>query len=273
MAIGEKEFNKKIGRDEIERIGDGRIRRPIIGPIDEDGRKKIPIDIQKRRIIEGPDISQKLEGYIPILTKLRNFFKSTSTVPTANPPIRLDQEVLYESGGVYRIYKFIKDAWKKVYDSGEGPGWFKVTEVLEGSAVQTIVISGLDLDAAETYNIIITSSNDSGGVIHPKMFVNGDFTVTNYFNGRVRNGTYVGGNDAYIATDLGDTYPWGFNLMMNRLTGDEPHAWGNGYSANNAYIMAWFHNVVGNVTSITMSAGAVDGFGAGTKVKILKLTN
>ena len=59
--------------------------------------------------------TQPIEGVG--IEDIDGMFKSIESVPTHNPRKFGEQKVHYESGGVYRIYEFIKNAWKKVFDS------------------------------------------------------------------------------------------------------------------------------------------------------------
>jgi len=116
--------------------------------------------------------------------------KSVDYVPTKVPINFGQQEVLYHSGTTYRLYKFIKDAWKKIYDSA----------VLSKSYVElapiTISKSQASADNWEDWNL----SNDiPAGAYAVEVNVYHDTDET---GGARENGSSA---DRYIGNPLGYT--------------------------------------------------------------------
>lgn len=62
------------------------------------------------------------------------------------------------------------DLWEKIVD-----------EVVTGSAVTSIDITGLDLDAAKCYMIVFRTQNPTGSGAYMRLYFNGDTTATNYW--------------------------------------------------------------------------------------------
>ena len=54
---------------------------------------------------------------VKMLEEIEGNFTIMSSVPTHTPRTLKESIVFYVSGTTYRIYWFVKDAWKKVYDS------------------------------------------------------------------------------------------------------------------------------------------------------------
>lgn len=72
-------------------------------------------------VIQIPKIQRDAENNLfpkrPDIRDIEGVVKQTSTAPTKIPRSYKEQTVLYESGGIYRIFKYIKDAWKMIYDN------------------------------------------------------------------------------------------------------------------------------------------------------------
>ena len=54
------------------------------------------------------------------IEEIEGLFPADTAVPTHDPKRVYEQIVPYESGGTYRLYQYIKDAWKVIYDSTLG---------------------------------------------------------------------------------------------------------------------------------------------------------
>ena len=98
-------------------------------PKEEEKKEKEEIKIEEIKP-EIPEIEpEKLEGIEePVrIELLKGLFKAVSVVPTHTPKHFSEQIVFYKSGSTYRLYCYIKDAWKEIggltYEELDPPEW------------------------------------------------------------------------------------------------------------------------------------------------------
>jgi hypothetical protein len=106
------------------------------------------------------------------IDSIEGLMKPTSTVPTKVPRYFIEQEVHYKSGTVYRLYKYISDAWQKIFDSAVQPKTFVELAPLVVSKSQTSidVWEDWDLSASIPANAhaveisVYVANTETGGV-------------------------------------------------------------------------------------------------------------
>ena len=113
----EAEFKKGIKKGEIEEIKEEEER-------EEFGFKKTI-----------PPPTPTFEDYMSFLEELRVIRRAEGSAPTTTPKSFAQQFFSYESSGTYRAYLYIKDAWKKIWDSTWGfLTSTQVTDLTDGGA-------------------------------------------------------------------------------------------------------------------------------------------
>jgi len=158
--------------------------------------------------------------------------------------------------------------------------WEKVAEVnVTEAAVTTITVTGLDLDAAKAYMILMETKNPTATSGHVQVFCNGDTTTTNYWTQGVTGyGTTVSAgrmNASYWISSHAGQSIIGHGIMMRppdgqpRLTG-----FSNKYGAASLEIcMRVVHyTIAGNVTRLDFTHTVAGGLDVGTKVLIFKVS-
>jgi len=158
--------------------------------------------------------------------------------------------------------------------------WEKVVETeVTGTAVTSIDITGLDLDAAKAYYIIFRTGNPTATANRISIFYNNDTIPGNYFNqyiwasgtglsaSRLNNGEVCIADAGQYAMFEGllirdsnaspraivrvsETYPDAVRLLMRT------HIW----------------TVETNVTTVTFSGSQANGLGVGTRVIMFKVS-
>lgn len=101
----------------------------------KDEPKEQPVKEEEIKVgEEQSETEEPLEREVD-LEDIEGVHKPVSSAPTAVPKHFSEQEVHYESSGTYRLYKYIKDAWKKIYDSTWGNlTSSQVTDLTDGGA-------------------------------------------------------------------------------------------------------------------------------------------
>jgi len=157
--------------------------------------------------------------------------------------------------------------------------WEKVAEVTTTATVTTISLTGLDLDAAKVYMMIIRLANPTGGAVGYRCYYNGDTTDANYYNqnfvisgttisaGRVNDATIMyisAGQEATVVSYI-QRDPAGYvrNLAIGMRS--DPAS----VNTNQRH-QTWV--TTANVTRIDISSVPADGIGAGSRVILFKVS-
>lgn len=140
--MNEREFNEKMEKGEIEEV------------------KREEREEERKAEFE---VEEELDSYVPQIEDLRTFRRHVASVPTDTPRNFLDQIRLYFSGTTYRIYWYIKDAWKKIYDSsGLAPATHAASH--QNGGADEINVGGLSGDLADTQDAKAhAASHQNGG--------------------------------------------------------------------------------------------------------------
>lgn len=156
----------------------------------------------------------------------------------------------------------------------------KITTTTVGvGGATSISFTGLDLDTDRVYYIILSSKNNGVGNTDIKLEYNGDTTNTNYYIQQLwADNANVGGARANAASicNFNNSTDNIITFWICRDVSGYPRCISNSNSrAPNGILRdEFFHvyNVVANVTSIQLIAGAANGFAQDTKAHIFKVT-
>ena len=95
---------------------------------------------------EIKEVKERIPLPVKMLEEIEGNFTIMSSVPTHAPRTLKESIVLYLSGTTYRLYWFIKDAWKKIYDSAVLPKTFVELVPLSVSKAQSSAATWEDWD-------------------------------------------------------------------------------------------------------------------------------
>lgn len=105
-------------------------------------------------VLEVEKKEEELFKTEPRIENITGLIKDESSAPTHTPRNFREQIYTYLSGTTYRLYWYIKDAWKKVYDSS-GIGFTSKARAYRGTSVQSIAnntLTKVELNA-ESYDV------------------------------------------------------------------------------------------------------------------------
>jgi hypothetical protein len=167
----------------------------------------------------------------------------------------------------------ISDGWEKIYD-----------EAVATSAVTTIDISGLNLDTAKTYKIELQLKNATTTTCNIILWVNGDYTHSNYYRQYWSVSGDGAGQGAYN-NNYGPTFstasPLISTITMSRPAQDKAvwisqSAFGNTNAAGENQVGIMNNYFVcknaANVTSIRIESTEASAIAIGSRVMIFKAT-
>ena len=175
-------------------------------------------------------------------------------------------------------YDLAADQWRaEPWSAILNTAWFLVYGYTLAAATQVWDIPSLDLVSAAVFHISMALKNNTAGTLYVSLYVNGDYTTTNYYvqNFQV-NGTGVTcarGNSGVIdgiAASACEVYDG--RMMMDPNGVVRAHFEGN-TAAPSAVVMrnvCWITKAaVANVTSIRISSDQANGLAIGSRVIIL----
>jgi len=158
--------------------------------------------------------------------------------------------------------------WEKIVDTTVSP-----------SAVTTITITGLDLDAAKAYLLIFKTDNTTASLADYQLFFNNDTTTTNYYTQvlGVYGTTVAAGraNTTYLARAAAGVETWCYALIQRSVDGYAgcfSHEIRNTGSAVELYQNAMTYTVTGNVTRIDITSSVSGGIAVGSRIIIFKVS-
>jgi len=158
--------------------------------------------------------------------------------------------------------------------------WEKIVETtVTGTAVTTISITGLDLDAAKAYLLLLRFTNPTTSDTGYAMYLNADTTGTNYWRQYMwASGTSIAGNRVNDATfssaSAGEESivwavmardPAGYvKVLTNTALRDPSAVW--------ILFQGWTWTTTANVTQIDITASVTGAIGIGSRVIIFKVS-
>jgi hypothetical protein len=157
--------------------------------------------------------------------------------------------------------------------------WVIVAEkVITGSAVDSVVFTGLDLDAAGTYKINVSIKNATASECGYFMYYNGDHVPTNYYkqyfyssgsadgSGRENNAEIVWttGNNELISEIIIMRTPTGYVFATARTVYGAP-------SSISIHRISHSWVTASNVTQICVKSEIATGIGVGSKFILMKM--
>ena len=147
-----------------------------------------------------------------------------------------------------------------------------------GSAATTITVSGLNLDADDTYVIQLALKNATTGAFNASLFYNSDTTAANYVADVTTNGGAVQANNAIFlgaaASSSMEAVMLGMiNRPVTRVMAVMLLAQSNNTSASTRQQGAahMWATTATNVTGITISSSVANTLDIGSKLTVFKL--
>ena len=123
----ENEFDEKLENGEIKEV------------------KREEPEFKETQEVIPPKTIKDYESFLEMLRRIK---MHSDSVPTYTPKSFLEQFYLYLSGSTYRFYIYIKDAWKKIYDSsGLAPTAHKASH--QDTGTDEINVGGLSGELAD----------------------------------------------------------------------------------------------------------------------------
>jgi hypothetical protein len=147
------------------------------------------------------------------------------------------------------------------------------------SNVTYVDVTGLDINSHWGYWIYIAWYNPTTSTMGVYMFVNGDYTTTNYYYERLSaSGTSVSAARVNLPSITGG-YGGERHIATAFLTlapGRYPYAWSvtvrrPGDSVELLHLAWAYVSAVSNITSLRFQSGVDNGIGAGTRIVIYRL--
>ena len=183
----EKEFNKKVKKGEVKEI---KVK-------DQEEKKDRP----------GIDTDFRVEDYHAEIRSLKRLARYTSSAPSVSPRGILKQFDFYESGGAYRLYAYIKDSWKKVFDSvqwdelvGSGVTTLHKHDIIEDTIPQLggdLDLNGKNIDFPSVANISDCKDEDDMASDSPTMLATQQ-SIKKFVEDNSGLGSYTVGNTLLI---------------------------------------------------------------------------
>jgi hypothetical protein len=161
--------------------------------------------------------------------------------------------------------------------NGSNPGDLIAETEVTGSAVTTLDVSGLDINAHNSYRIELETIDGSAGAHSVYMTVQGDHTLTNYYSqkliGSASTPSASRANDPGISTTGASSV--GYSLISLARVNGFPSAVANALQDSGSLITSrdfrWGKTAtVTNITSLRFTASNANGLGVGTKVRIYR---
>lgn len=158
-------------------------------------------------------------------------------------------------------------------------GWEKIAEVTLTAAATSIDFTGLDLDAAKAYKILLIAYNPTVTNTSLGIYFSGDYVDANYYSQRTRaTGTTVitaNSNFPLIAT-YNTLRSVLVEILIMRVSGKKPLYWASCHDEEGTAIMSEYYSghwvSALNVTSIRLHCYVALGLDVGTKAILFKIT-
>lgn len=161
--------------------------------------------------------------------------------------------------------------------SGQGGAALEYVGEVEvtGAAAQELTYSGLDLGADEEYEIEFSGDNPTGSTSDYSLFVNGDFTATNYYEERITSaagsgGSATGNNAIFGNVATTQSITTNFQMRKNfdgflRTNFASTRGAASGRIINYGWILK---DDATNVTSITVRGSVAASLAVGSKLTV-----